>query len=155
MVAPGSPSWGGSVIVNASGEVVGVASLRLGEPPYINVAIPMEKFVPVKDELIAAGRVVSRRPRPWLGIYTQARSDGVFVDGFSPVGPAASAGFRPGDRIVGVNGVVVRSQEEFYEQLWRGQAGDLVRVLVERGGKRHLITVASIDRYRLLRAPGH
>lgn len=154
MVAPGSPAWGGSAIVDASGEIVGVASLRLGEPPHVNVAIPMETFVPIKDELIAAGRVVSRRPRPWLGLYTQARRDGVFVDGFSPIGPAAQAGFRRGDRIVGVNGVAVRSQEEFYEQLWRGQAGDVIKVAVERGDARHVIPVASIDRYRLLRAPG-
>jgi S1-C subfamily serine protease len=153
MVSPGSPSWGGSVIVDAAGAVVGVASLRLGEPPYVNVAIPIEKFVPVKDELIATGRVASRRSRPWLGIYTQARPDGVFVDGFSPAGPAAQAGFRRGDRIVGVNGVAVRSQEEFYEQLWRGQAGDVIRVAVQREDRTHVIAVGSVDRYRLLRAP--
>jgi len=153
MIAPGSPSWGGSVIVDDGGAIVGVSSLRLGEPPYVNVAIPIETFVPVKDELIAAGRVVSRRPRPWLGLYTQARPDGVFVDGFSPQGPAALAGFRRGDRIVSVNGVAVRSQEEFYEQLWRGRAGDVIRVAVKRGDGTHVIAVASIDRYRLLRLP--
>lgn len=152
MIAPGSPSWGGSAIVDAAGAIVGVASLRLGEPPHVNVAIPIEKFVPVKDELIAAGRVVSRRPRPWLGLYTLARSDGVFVEGVSPVGPAANAGFRRGDRIVGVNGVSVRSQEEFYEQLWRGRAGDVIRVAVQRADRTHVIAVGSIDRYRLLRA---
>jgi len=31
----------------------------------------------VKDELIAMGRVVSRPPRPWLGLYTVEGSDGV------------------------------------------------------------------------------
>lgn len=153
MVAPGSPSWGGSVIVDAAGDVVGMASLRLGEPPYVNVAIPMETFVPVKDELIAAGRVTSRRSRPWLGLYTRARPDGVFVDGFSPAGPAVRAGFRRGDRIVGVNGVAVHSQEEFYEQLWRGRAGDVIRVAVQRDARTHVITVGSVDRYRLLRPP--
>ncbi|OLC16296.1 MAG: hypothetical protein AUH29_05500 [Candidatus Rokubacteria bacterium 13_1_40CM_69_27] len=150
-VAPGSRSWGGSAVVDASGAVIGIASLRLGEPPYVNVAIPIEKFAPDKDELIAAGRVVSRRPRPWLGLYTAPTRQGVVVDGFAPVGPAAGAGFRKGDRILSVNGVTVGTQEEFYEQLWRGQAGDVVRVGVQRDEAIHVIAVRSIDRYRLLR----
>jgi S1-C subfamily serine protease len=151
LVTPGSPSWGGSVVVNAEGQVVGIASLRLGERPYVNVAIPIETFVPVKDEIIAAGRAVSRRPRPWLGLYTAALDTGVIVEGFSPAGPAATAGFRKGDRVLSVNGVAIGSQEEFYEQLWRGQAGDVVHVGVQRDQRVHVIEVRSADRYRLLR----
>ncbi|MGH7419241.1 MAG: S1C family serine protease [Candidatus Rokuibacteriota bacterium] len=153
LVAPGSPSWGGSAVVDADGRVIGLASLRLGEHPHVNLAIPIEKFVSIKDELIAAGRVVSRPPRPWLGLYTSGSADGVVVEGMAPVGPAAGAGFQKGDRIVSVNGVGVGSQEEFYEQLWRGQAGDIVRVGVRREERLHVIAVRSIDRYRLLRPP--
>src|SRR5215470_11489782 len=43
IVSPSSPSWGGSAVVNAAGEVIGIASLRLGDPPYVNLAIPIEK----------------------------------------------------------------------------------------------------------------
>jgi len=95
--------------------------------------------------------VMSRRPRPWLGLYTAAIKGGVVVDDFAPAGPARTAGFRKGDRIVSVNGVTVVSQEEFYEQLWRGQAGDVVQVAVQRGGGVHVISVRSMDRYLLLR----
>jgi S1-C subfamily serine protease len=151
LVAPGSASWGGSAVVNDRGHVVGVASLRIGAPPHVNVAIPMEKFIPVKEELIVAGRVVSRPPRPWLGLYTVATEGKVVVEGFSPTGPAARAGFRRGDTIVGVNDVSVRTQEEFYEQLWRGRAGDVVRVAVRRDAEIRTISVRSVDRYRLLK----
>src|SRR5262249_29979482 len=143
IVSPASSSWGGSALVNAAGEVVGIASLRLGEPPHVNLAIPIETFVPVKDELIAVGRVMSRGPRPWLGLYTAATQRGVVVDDFAPAGPARTAGFRKGDRIVSVNGVGVGSQEEFYEQLWRGRAGDVVRLDVQRDGSVQVITVRS------------
>jgi S1-C subfamily serine protease len=153
LVAPGSSSWGGSAVVTAEGQVVGIASLRLGDPPHVNVAIPIETFVPIKDELIAAGRAVSRPARPWLGLYTIAVRGGVVVDGFAAVSPAAGAGFQKGDRILSVNGVAVGSQEEFYEQLWRGQAGDVVRVGVQRDHRRHVIAVRSVDRYSLLRTP--
>jgi S1-C subfamily serine protease len=151
IVAPSIDSWGGSAVVDARGSVIGIASLRLGDPPHVNVAIPIESFVAVKDELLAAGRVMSRPPRPWLGLYTVPRDGAVVIDGFSPLGPARDAGFRRGDRIVGVNGVTVASQEEFYEQLWRGRAGDVIRVSVQREARVHVIKVQSIDRYRLLR----
>ena len=154
-VAPSSPSWGGSAIVDSFGRVVGLASLRLGEAPYVNVAIPAEKFRAVKDELIVAGRVVSRPPRPWLGLYTLGASDRVVIDGFATTGPARAAGFQKGDRIVRVNGVAVQSQEEFYEALWRARAGDVVEVAVERAGHVHVIPVRSVDRHDVIGRPRH
>ncbi len=144
-VSPSSDSWGGSAVVDASGRVVAIASLRIGEPPYVNVAIPMERFLPVKDELMVTGRIASRPPRPWLGLYTAAVEGGVVVDGFAADGPARSAGFRRGDRIIGVNDVRVASQEEFYAALWRGRAGDVIRVIVRRDDRVRVIPVRSVD----------
>jgi S1-C subfamily serine protease len=152
IVAPAIASWGGSALVDEEGRLVGVVSLRLGDAPHVNLAIPLETFLPVKDELIAAGRVTSRRPRPWLGLHTIVEAGGVIVDGFSDAGPARAAGFRRGDRIVGVDGVRVATQEEFYERLWRRQAGDTIKVAVRRGGAEQVISVRSIDRYTQYRA---
>jgi S1-C subfamily serine protease len=151
VVAPASPSWSGNAVVNERGELIGIASLRLGEPPHVNLAIPVETFAPVKDELIAAGRVVSRPSRPWIGLYTSDGHHGVVVQGFALVGPARTAGLREGDQILRVNGVAVGSQQEFYEQLWRGQAGDVIHLAVHRDGAVRVIPVPSIDRYRLYR----
>jgi serine protease Do len=149
IVSPASPQWGGSAVVNDRGELIGIASLRLGDPPHVNLAIPIEKFVPVKDELIDSGRVASRPPRPWLGLYTIAMPAGLFVSELSPVGPASRAGFRQGDRILKVNGVAVASQEEFYEQLWSRRAGDLIELSVQRDNQVRTISVPSVDRHRL------
>jgi len=152
LVSPAISSWGGSAMVDERGELVGIVSLRLGEEPsYVNMAIPIETFLPVKDELIAFGRVESRPPRPWIGLHTRANPDGVFVDGFNESGPARTAGFRKGDRIVGVNGVGVRTQEEFYEQMWRRRAGDTIEVVVRRDDAVRVIPVRSIDRTTLYR----
>jgi serine protease Do len=149
IVTPASPQWGGSAVVNERGELIGIASLRLGDPPHVNLAIPIDKFVAVKDELIAAGRVASRPPRPWLGLYTISMPAGLFVSELSPVGPASRAGFRQGDRILKVNGVAVASQEEFYEQLWSRRAGDLIELSVQRENQVRTISVPSVDRHRL------
>src|SRR5215468_5753963 len=149
IVSPASPQWGGSAVVNDRGELIGIASLRLGDPPHVNLAIPIEKFLPIKDELIESGRIASRPPRPWLGLYTIAAPAGLLVSETSPSGPASRAGFRQGDRILRVNGVAVASQEEFYEQLWSRRAGDLIELAVERDKQVQIITIPSVDRHRL------
>ena len=153
MLEPSMSSWGGSAAVDERGRVVGIVSLRLGEPPHVSLAIPAEKFLAVKDELVAAGRVVSRRPRPWIGLYTAAHPGRVIVDGFNEAGPARAAGFRRGDQIVRVDGVDIASQEEFYERMWRRQAGDTIDVAVRRDDRVQVINVRSIDRHRLYPEP--
>ena len=149
MLEPSMSSWGGSAAIDDRGRVIGIVSLRLGEPPHVSLAIPAEKFLAVKDELVAVGHVVSRRPRPWIGLYTAAHPDRVIVDGFNEAGPARTAGFRRGDEIVGVDGVDITTQEEFYERMWRRHAGDTIEVSVRRGNRVQVISVRSIDRLRL------
>ncbi|HET8577873.1 MAG TPA: S1C family serine protease [Methylomirabilota bacterium] len=151
-VAPHNAAFGGGALVDAGGAVVGITSLRLGEAPFVNLAIPIEKFLPGKDELLSKGRVVSRPPRPWLGLYTVSREGGgVVVAGTAAVGPARAAGFRQGDVIVRINGEPVSSREDFYSRLWSVSLGEEVQVVVQRGGAFVAITVRPADRYRFYR----
>jgi len=148
-VAPYNAAFGGAALVDQTGAVVGITSLRLGDAPFVNLAIPIEQFLGGKDELIAKGRVESRRPRPWLGLYTRETDGGLMVAGVSPIGPARMAGFRPGDLIVRVNGQEVTSQADFYRRLWLGSPGQDVQLVVMRATRLESITVRSVDRYRL------
>jgi S1-C subfamily serine protease len=151
IVAPYNAAFGGAALVNAAGTVIGVTSLRLGEPPHVNLAIPIEKFLAGKDELLAQGRVTSRGPRPWLGLYTEPVDGGVGVAGLSPMSPARAAGIRPGDIIVELNGRPVASREEFYRELWQSPMDQDVRVTVRRAGGTEAIAVRPLDRYRFYR----
>lgn len=155
VVAPHNSAFGGSPLVNVQGEIIGITNLRIGERPFVNLAIPIEHFTPFKDELISRGRVLSRRPRPWLGLYTVPSEQGVVVAGSSPAGPAKQAGFQRGDLIVRINGEGVESQEDLYRKLWRGPVGQEITVVVLRESRFHVITVRPVDRYDLLRTPGN
>ncbi len=155
VVAPANPAFGGSPLVNLHGEVIGITSLRLGERPFVNLAIPIEKFLSGKDELVRHGRVVSRKPRPWLGLYTlPVEGGGVVVAGVSSFGPAGPAGFQRGDVIVKLNGKQIGSQEEFYRSLWATEVGQEVTLVVRRGSRFEAITVRPADRYQVFRAAG-
>jgi S1-C subfamily serine protease len=151
IVAPYNRAFGGAALVDAEGKVVGITSLRLGAAPHVNLAIPVEKFLPGKDELIARGRVTSRPPRPWIGLYTTADDSGVVVTGMAAAGPARTAGFRPGDVILRVNGEAVSTQEQFYARLWRVAVGEDVHLLVRRDSGSETIRVKAVDRYRVYR----
>ena len=152
VVAPANPAFGGGALVDGTGAVVGITSLRLGERPFTNLAIPIEKFLAGRDELLATGRVSSRGARPWLGLYTDTLAGrGVVVLGVNPVGPAGPAGFRRGDIILTLAGRAVASQEEFYARLWETRIGEPVEVLVQRESGRATLTVRPVDRYRLYR----
>ena len=154
LISPHNAAFGGAALVDAGGRVIGITSLRLGDAPYVNLAIPIEKFLPGKDELCDKGRVVSRRPRPWLGIYTLAREGGgVVVAGVSPFGPASAAGLRRGDVIMRLNGEKIASQEDFYARLWQGSPGQEVQLVVVRasGSGFEAVTVRPVDRYRVFR----
>ena len=155
VVSPYNAAFGGAALVDANGRVIGITSLRLGEAPYVNLAIPIEKFLKDKDELCDKGRVVSRRPRPWLGLYTIAREGGgIIVAGVSPFGPAGAVGIRRGDVIVRLNGEKVTSQEDFYARLWQGAVGQDVQLVVARESGFEAVTVRPADRYRVFRTSG-
>lgn len=155
IVAPSNPAFGGSPLINAQGEVIGVTSLRLGEPPHVNLAIPIEYFSAAQSELITEGRVKSRRPRPWLGLYTVPAEQGLMVVGASPVSPAIEAGFERGDVIVRVNGERVESQQDFYRKIWKTTVGQELTMVVLRESRFHVITVRTIDRHRPTPASGN
>ena len=155
VVSPYNPSFGGSPLVNLQGEVIGITNLRIGERPFVNLAIPIEYFTASKDELIGKGRIVSRPPRPWLGLWVlPGDGEGVVVAGASPRSPAIQAGFQRGDVIVRINGEKVESQEDFYRKLWRTKIGEDVSLVVLRESRFQIITVRPVDRYQLLPPTG-
>ena len=154
IVTPPNPAFGGSPLVNTRGEIIGVTSLRLGDPPQVNLAIPIEYFLAVRDELLKEGRVRSRPPRPWLGLYTVETPQGLLVAGASPSSPATGAGFERGDVIVRLNAEKVESQEDFYRKLWKTQVGQEINIVVLRESKFQVIGVRTVDRHSLFRKPG-
>lgn len=154
VVSPYNPSFGGSPLVNIQGEVIGITNLRIGERPYVNLAIPIEHFTAIKEELISKGRVLTRPARPWLGLWILPGEQGVVVAGASPRSPAIEAGFQRGDVIVRINGEKVGSPEEFYRKLWQTKIGEEVSLLIMRESRFQVITVRPIDRYQLLHPMG-
>jgi S1-C subfamily serine protease len=156
--APPRFDHSGAALLDRSGRLVGIGSLWVGDALNTGVAFPGNMFVPIDllkpvlDELVTLGRRQSPA-RPWLGIYTEEVESHVVVTRVLPDAPAAAAGLRRGDVILGVGGQSIGGQGEFYQRLWAsGPAGDDVVLHVLRSKTVQQIKVRTVDRLAYLRA---
>ncbi len=155
---PAHPNWGGAGLISASGELIGVGSLQLerereGKAEHVNMIVPIDLLKPVLDDIRKFGRV-NKPVRPWLGMYSAEIDNRVVVVGIASKGPAARAELKAGDVILAVKGEKITSQTEFYRKLWAlGPAGVDVPLTVYHEGVTFDVTLSSIDRTKLLKAP--
>ncbi len=146
-----NPGFGGGAFVTRQGVMVGVVSLNLGSLKDWTMIIPLEPFHRIKDELFLYGRVTSRIPRAWLGIYPMPSPRGLTIFGVTPGGPAARAGVQPGDIIVSINGYEVDTRPALYQYLWQHRAGAPITLEVMREGERRTFVIHSQDRAAFFR----
>ena len=155
---PAHPNWGGTGLISNRGELIGIGSLQLerereGSAEHVNMVVPIDLLKPVIDDLRKFGRV-NKPARPWLGMYSTEIDNKVVVVGISAKGPAARAELKAGDVILAVKGEKISSQSGFYRKLWSlGPAGVDVPLTVYHEGVTFDVVLASIDRFKLLKAP--
>jgi S1-C subfamily serine protease len=138
--------FGGGAFVTLAGVMVGVVSLNLGGLKDSTMVIPLESFLRIHEELVIYGRVHSRVPRAWVGIYPMPSPRGLVVFGVTSGGPADRAGVQPGDIILSIDDHEVLERPDLYRHLWQHQAGEEVVLILRREGMRHVIPIRSQDR---------
>ncbi len=155
--SPPHPSFGGAALLTATGKLIGVGSLIVGdaagpeEAMPGNMFIPIDMLKPILADLLDSGRSAGPR-RPWLGLYSEEIRGRLFVTRVAPGGPAEAAGIAPGDMVVGVDGKPVSSLTEFYRTVWAlGPAGIAVPLDVLKGVKVDRKSIKSGDRYDWIR----
>ena len=134
--APINPGNSGGALVNLKGELVGINSAIIG-PSGGNVgigfAVPVVMARAVMDQLIRFGEV--RRGRLGVAMQDVAGGEGATVTEVQANSPAAQAGLRKGDVVVGLNGRPVRGAAELRARLGVVPVGESVELRVQRGGQ--------------------
>jgi S1-C subfamily serine protease len=146
-----NPGFGGGPVLDAFGQMVGILSLNLNSPKEMSLAIPIDLFHQIQDSVFTFGQIMGRRPRPWVGIYTDPVEGGVAVVGLIPHAPASRAGIEVKDVILEVDGVEVSGRRELYDQMWKRRAGDELTFTIQRGEEIQEIRVMSVDRAEFYR----
>jgi S1-C subfamily serine protease len=146
-----NPGFGGGPLLDTFGQMIGVLSLNLNSAKEMSLAIPIDLFHAIKASVFTFGQVAGRRPRPWLGIFTEAIEGGVAVIGLIPSGPASRAGLEVKDIILEVDRIEVAGRRELYETIWQRRAGDELTLTIQRGEDIQEVRVTTIDRAEFYR----
>jgi S1-C subfamily serine protease len=155
---PAHPNWGGTALIAASGELIGIGSLQLerardGRNEHLNMIVPIDLLKPILTDLRKYGRV-NKPVRPWLGVYSTEIEDKIVVVGIAPKGPAARAEIKTGDVVVAVKGERISTLAGFYRKVWAlGQAGVEVPLTLYREGVTFDVRLNSSDRAKFLKGP--
>jgi S1-C subfamily serine protease len=157
--APAHPFWGGGALIGKDAKLLGVGSLILqqgdakGRRHDMNMIVPIGMLPPILDDLRRYGQV-NRPARPWLGVYAMEDDDTVVIGGLADGGPADRAGLRTGDHVLAVENEEVTDLAGLWRGVWAcGPAGARVTLMVQRDERRMPVSIATVDRRTLLKAP--
>ncbi len=138
-----NPGNSGGPLVNMSGEVIGITSVKVAEVGVegMGYAISTDVAMPIISDLITRGYAI----RPWLGIgsytvdqfvvfrYNLAVDEGILVTNVASDSPANTAGLKSGDVITEFNGLKITNNNEFLQALHSIKIGDTVEITYWRG----------------------
>ncbi|WP_280152566.1 S1C family serine protease [Piscinibacter sp. XHJ-5] len=148
----------GAALFNAHGELMGIGSLVVldalgpGHPRMAgNMFVPTDLLKRILPDLRERG-ATRTSTRAWLGLNSVELEGDVRVVRITRDSPAEAAGMQPGDKIVKIDGMPVKSLEGFYKRLWRDAPPEReVELVITRGGDERTVKLQAQDRMKTLR----
>jgi serine protease Do len=155
----------GGPMFNMAGEVIGINTAIYspsGGSIGIGFAIPANLARPIIEQLRATGKV----ERGWLGVRIQPvtpaiaesidldRARGALVTDVDSDGPAAAAGIKPGDVVIGFDGKPVDRSRQLPRLVAGAAAGKEMPLMLWRDGKEVplKVTIGVLDPQKLVAA---
>jgi len=153
-----NPGNSGGPLINMSGQVIGINSLKITESGVegLGFAIPSNDVLPIAEELMNNGKI----QRPFLGVglvemseipqyYLQEQmklpedvKEGVVVGTVSPNSPADEAGLQQQDVIVSMNDQAITNASDLRKFLYtETEIGDEIDVTLYRAGEKVTVQI--------------
>lgn len=148
----------GGPLVDMNGDIVGINTAivsQSGGSIGIGFAIPINMARKIYNDIVSTGSV----RRGWLGVTIQPltpalsqqfnlskNTKGVLINAVFKDGPAAKAGFKPGDVVIEFGGTRVKSDKDLLRMVANAKEGERLPVVVYRDGKKKRLYVRVGDR---------
>jgi S1-C subfamily serine protease len=145
-----NPGNSGGPVLDSSGQVIGISDqIATGNNEFgrsttetstgVGFAVPIDM---IKAELaqLEHGKTPTHA---YLGVSTASTSSsqtGALVAAVQAGSPAAEAGLRPGDLIIGLDGTPIRSSGDLIAALAAAHPGEKAQMTVQRGSRRITVT---------------
>ncbi|MBM3688684.1 MAG: PDZ domain-containing protein [Actinobacteria bacterium] len=132
-----NPGNSGGPLLDGAGRVIGVTSAiaALAEERGsigLGFAIPVNAVQRIAREIIETGS--SSTPIMGVTLDTRFEGRGALIDTVTSGGPAERAGLEPGDVVTTLQGRPVANADELVVAIRDNSPGDIITVVVERGG---------------------
>ena len=136
-----NPGNSGGPLINPSGEVIGVNTVKISSAEGIGFAVPINVVNPVIENFVTQNNF----NEAFLGVYAYDKevvpymvntpnfSSGIYVVHISEYSPAISTGLQVGDIITSIDGHSVNNMIELKEYVYSKLPGDTVSIDVSRG----------------------
>lgn len=144
----------GGPLINAAGQVVGMATAVSSQASSIGFAIPINQILDVLPQLRERGRVA----RGYAGVLLTAATPGLrealsldvdrgaLIQDVPEGTPAARAGLRPYDVITAIDDRPVADDQTLIREIAARVPGTIVRLAVWRDGSSRTVTVKLTER---------
>ena len=150
-----NPGNSGGPLVNMSGEIIGITSVKLAAVGVegLGYAISTNTATPIIEELVQKGYVV----RPWLGVVVSsvdqsvalmmnlAVDKGALVQQIASDSPAGKADLKEGDVIVSMRGKEITNAQELVRALHAIEIGEEVEISFWRGDTEYTTTAILVE----------
>lgn len=156
-----NPGNSGGALVNMKGELVGITNMKFSDESVegMGFAIPINDVISVAKQIRTNGKV----SHPVIGVSSVSLNDysayelqrygvkvsvneGIYVVKLTANGPASKAGIQEGDVIVKLDGEDITTYKSFLTALYSHQAGDKVKVVVNRNGSEKTFEVTLAEK---------
>ena len=133
----------GGALVNSSGQVIGINTLKLMGTGVegMGFAIPINDTKPIYEDLIQYSKV----KRPYIGFSGRDLDEatakannlvvGAYVVSIEEFSAAEKAGLRPGDVVIKINGTSITTMDELNAIKNECQIGDEITLTIVRDGQ--------------------
>jgi S1-C subfamily serine protease len=153
-----NPGNSGGPLVDAQGQVVGMNTAVAGssgaggtQAQNIGFAIPVNKFLPILNQLKAGKTFVTSRAFIGVSVETLTAdlrqqfgltpTSGAIVAAVDPGSPAQTAGLQPGDVITALNGSAINSADDLTSAVGKAKPGAGATLTVYRGSQKMSVHV--------------
>jgi putative serine protease PepD len=144
-----NPGNSGGPLVNAAGQVVGMNTAIVADAQNLGFSIAIDRAKPIIERL-EAGEGAITPDGAFLGVssadvsevtdavrqrYGVETDEGAFITEVVPGSAAETAGIEVGDVITAIDGDDVEQASEVRDAILEHEAGDKIKITVERGGE--------------------